>query len=458
MEAITNIPDPGTKKRVVIIGGGFAGLQIAKKIDSKYYQVVMIDKVNYYQFQPLFYQVATGGLEPSSIAYPLRKTFQGRKDFHVRTCLAKWVIPEEKILQTSIGIITYDYLVIATGCDTNYFGNDVLKDTTYPLKSISESLLARNRILLSLEKALSVRSEEKMTELMTFVIVGGGATGVELAGALAEMKKTVLPKDYPELDFDRMEIHLVDASPRLLFGMSEEASQTAADTLKKRGVIIHQDIPVKDYQRPFVELANGDKLRSRNVFWVGGVKANSLEGMKPESYNRGRLVVDDYNVVTGYNDIFAIGDTCVLTSEEYPKGHPQVAQVALQMAKNLAKNLNNEAKGKSEREKFVYSDRGSLATIGRNAAVADIWKLHFGGMVAWWLWLWVHILSIVGLKNKIAVFLDWVWSYLTYDASLRLFIRPRMNRMYEDIERRERDYPYPDVKPVEQKVQEKTVL
>lgn len=440
MEAIVNIPERGLRKRIVIIGGGFGGLEIARRVDSKYFQVVLIDKVNYYQFQPLMYQVATAGLEPSSIAYPHRKTFQKKEDFHVRTCLAKSVIPEAKILETSIGSVDYDYLVIATGCDTNYFGNDSLKETTYALKSISESLLARNRILLSFEKALTARTENKVRELLNFVIVGGGATGVELAGALADMKKTVLPKDYPELDFDKMEIHLVDASPRLLSGMSETASAKAAETLTKRGVIIHQDVLVKSYDRPYVELATGERLCSQNVFWVGGVKPNSLDGLGEQAYNRGRIVVDEYNRVAGHTDIFALGDTCLLISEHSPKGHPQVAQVALQMAKTLSKNLNKEMKGKTEWKKFVYSDRGSLATIGRNAAVADIWKLHFGGTIAWWLWLWVHILSIVGMKNKISVFIDWVWSYITYDVSLRLLIRPKMNRMYDDLERREREY------------------
>ena len=431
MEAITNIPDKGSKKRIVIIGGGFAGLQMCKKLDSKYFQIVLIDKVNYYQFQPLMYQVATGGLEPSSIAYPLRKTLQNKKNFHFRTCLAKRVLPEEKLLETSIGSLSYDYLIIATGCDTDYFGNDSLKETTYALKSISESLLARNRILFSLEKALSVRSDETLEELMSFVIVGGGATGVELAGALADMKKTVLPKDYPELDFNRMHIHLVDASPRLLSGMSEESSAKATETLKKRGVVLHQNILVENYEIPFVELNTGERIRSRNVFWVGGIKANSLAGLSNESYKKGRIVVDEYNAVSGYDGIYAIGDTCLLISEHSPKGHPQVAQVALQMAKTLTKNLNNEGKGIAEKEKFVYNDKGSLATIGRNAAVADIWKLHFGGMVAWWLWLWVHILSIVGMKNKVSVFVDWLWSYITYDVSLRLLIRPKPDRMYE---------------------------
>lgn len=430
MGTIANIPDNGNKKRVVIIGGGFAGLQMAKKIDNKLYQVILIDKVNYYQFQPLMYQVATAGLEPSSISYPLRKNFQGQKNFHVRTCEAKSVDSSQNILYTSIGSIKFDYLVIATGCDTNYFGNDQLKDTTFALKSVSEAILMRNRILMSFEQALSISSEDELKETLTFVIVGGGATGVELAGALADMKKTILPKDYPDLDFSKMEIHLVDASPRLLFAMSENASENASETLKKRGVIIHQDVAVNKYENNIVEIANGNKIVSKNVFWVGGVKANSLAGLNEDAYNRGRLVVDEFNRVKGYDNIFSLGDTCIQLTDATPKGHPQLAQVAMQMAKNLAKNLNNKAKGKTEFKKFVYSDRGSLATIGRNAAVADLGSFEFSGIIAWWLWLLVHILSIVGMKNKVSVFLDWVWSYLNYDVSLRLLVIPKFNKMY----------------------------
>lgn len=439
MESIINIPDPESRKRLVIIGGGFAGIQLAKKLNSKYFQLILLDKVNYHQFQPLFYQVATAGLEPSSIAYPHRKTFQKRQDFHIRTCLVKQICPDDNIIETSIGSLSYDYLVVATGCDTNYFGNDNLKDNTYALKSISESILARNRILLSFEKALSVRSEEKLKELLTFVIVGGGATGVELAGALADMKRSVLPRDYPELDFSKMEIHLIDASSRVLSGMSETASAKAGKTLKNRGVILHQGVRVKDYHNPIVELASGEQLHSRNVFWVGGVIGNSIKGFKEDLYIKGRIVVDDYNQVPGYTNIYAIGDISLHITDDRPRGHPQVAQVAIQMAKNLAKNLNNEAKGKTTKQKFVYKDKGSLATIGRNAAVADLWKLHFGGFLAWWLWLLVHILSIVGMKNRISIFLNWVWSYFTYDASLRLFIRPKKNHMYDLIDKREQD-------------------
>lgn len=431
MSYIANIPEANDLERVVIVGGGFAGLELAKKIDKSRYQVVLIDKNNYYQFQPLFYQVATGGLEPSSISYPHRKNFQKNKNFHFRMCEAQLVVPEDKILKTDIGDISYDYLVVSTGCDTNYFGNESLKESTFPLKSVSESLLLRNRILLSFEEALNTSDEEELKEILSFVIVGGGATGVELAGALADMKKSILPKDYPEIDFDKMEIHLIDASPRLLFAMSEKASHNAAKTLLERGVNIYQDTFVTSYTQPYVSTNTGLSIRSRNVFWVAGVKPNSLRGMDETAYNRGRLLVNEYNQVEGYESIFALGDTALLLSDKTLKGHPQVAQVALQMAKRLAKNLNNKTKGKGW-EKFEYVDKGSLATIGRNAAVADLGKFRFGGWFAWWLWLWVHILSIVGMRNKVSVFIDWVWSYLNYDVSLRLFIRPKFNKMYKE--------------------------
>lgn len=431
MSQITKIPDAGTKKRLVIIGGGFAGLELAKKINKDYYQVILIDKNNYYQFQPLFYQVATAGLEPSSISYPHRKNFQKNKNFHFRMCEAQSVDPVNKLVKTNIGDITYDYLVISTGCDTNYFGNDSLKEDTFALKSVSESLLLRNRILLSFEEALSAKDDDELKEILSFVIVGGGATGVELAGALADMKKSILPKDYPEIDFEKMDIHLVDASPRLLFAMSENASERAADTLRNRGVIIHQGVSMKSYSKPCVEMSNGTRINTRNVIWVAGVKPNSLDGLNEVAYNRGRLAINEFNQVQGYNDVFAIGDTALLISEDRPRGHPQVAQVALQMAKSLAKNLNNNIKGK-DWTGFSYVDKGSLATIGRNAAVADLGKFRFGGWFAWWLWLWVHILSIVGMRNRVSVFIDWVWSYLNYDVSLRLFIRPKFNKMYKD--------------------------
>jgi NADH dehydrogenase len=434
MDLRINIPDSGALKRVVIVGGGFAGLQIAKKLDNKIYQIVLIDKNNYHQFQPLMYQVATGGLEPGSISYPHRKIFRNKENLYIRMCKARSVVPQRKVVVTNLGEISYDYLVIATGCDTNFFGNESLKETTFPLKSVSESILMRNRLFLTFEEALNIQDEQDLSDKLTFVVVGGGATGVELSGTLAEMRKNILPKDYPGLDINKVQIHLVDGSPRLLFGMSEKASENAAKELRKRGVIIHHEVFVTSYEDNLVRMSNGKELRSANVLWVAGVTPNSLAGMDESSYFRNRLLVDDYNQVKGYEDIFAIGDTALLISDKSPKGHPQVAQVALQMAKRLAKNLNNKAVNKPL-EKFEYVDKGSLATIGKNAAVADLGKFKFSGVVAWWLWLFVHIMTIIGMRNKVAVFIDWIWNYLNYGVSLRLFIRPKESKIYkEDFE------------------------
>lgn len=434
MKLKINIPDAGKQKRVVIIGGGFAGLQLAKKLDNKQYQIVLIDKNNYHQFQPLMYQVATGGLEPGSISYPHRKIFHKKKNLYIRMCNARSVVPQRKVVVTNLGEIAYDYLVVATGCDTNFFGNDSLRETTFPLKSVSESILMRNRLFLSFEEALSIQDEQELSDKLTFIIVGGGATGVELSGTLAEMRQSILPKDYPGLNIDKVQIHLVDGSPRLLFGMSENASRNAAKELAKRGVIIHHEVFVTSYEDNIVKMSDGKELRSANVFWVAGVTPNSLAGMDESSYFRNRLQVNEYNQVKGYEDIFAIGDTALLISDKSPKGHPQVAQVALQMAKRLAKNLNNKGKNKAF-EKFEYVDKGSLATIGKNAAVADLGRFKFSGVVAWWLWLFVHIMTIIGMRNKVAVFIDWVWNYLNYGVSLRLFIRPKESKIYrEDME------------------------
>lgn len=430
MKRIANIPDKCELKRVVIIGGGFAGYNFAKKINKKKYQVVLIDKVNYYQFQPLMYQVATAGLEPSSISYPHRKSFQKQRHFHFRTCEALKVEPSRNVVDTTIGEICYDYLVIATGCDTNYFGNDEFKCSTFALKSISESLLMRNRILLSFEQAINTDSEEELEKMLTFVIVGGGATGVELSGALAEMKKTILPKDYPDLDAEKMKIYLIDSSPRLLSAMSEYASAKTAEVLITRGVIIRNG-KVVSYKDDVIKMEEGEELRSQNVFWVGGVKPNSIAGLQDDAYVKGRLQVDEFNRVKGYSDIFCIGDTALMISDKYPKGHPQVAQPALQMSANLAENMNKTVKSNAGWKKFNYKNRGSLATIGRNSAVADLGKFRFSGQIAWWLWLLIHILSIIGMKNKLFVFIDWAWNYVTYDVSLRLLIFPRLSSIYK---------------------------
>lgn len=429
-QIIDNIPEIKACKRIVIIGGGFAGLQLVKKLKSRYYQIVLLDKVNYHQFQPLMYQVATAGLEPSSISYPYRKTFQKKTDFHFRMCEAIKVIPEENLVETTIGKIYFDYLIIATGCRPNYFGNDSLQASTFSLKSVSDSLLMRNKILLSLEQALSITNEYDLRKTLNFVIVGGGATGIELAGALADMRRTTLPKDYPELDFSKMEIHLIDASPRLLYNMSEKASANTAKALEKRGIIIHQAEAVKSYRNSCIEMNSGEKIYSNNVLWAAGIQANSLQGLKENAYEKGRIKVDKYNRVEEYENIFCLGDTALMVTEKHPKGHPQLAQPAIQMAKNLAKNLNRQMEGKEFTE-FHYKDKGNLATIGRNSAVADLGRFKFSGVIAWWLWLWIHILSIVGMKNKLFVFINWAWSYFTYDASLRLLILPKFSKIYK---------------------------
>ncbi|GHU89630.1 NADH dehydrogenase [Bacteroidia bacterium] len=425
MEKMVNIPEKAGKKRVVIVGAGFGGLKLAGKLNPEYFDVILLDKNNYHQFQPLFYQVAIAGLEPSSIAYPLRKNFQKKHHVHFRMCEVIGVFPENQSVETNEGSVDYDYLVIATGCDTNFFGNQSLKNTTITLKSVSEALYARNRILQSFEDAASTNNEELLKKRLTFVIVGGGATGVELAGALADMRNHILPKDYPEIDFSKMQIHLVDASPRLLLAMSEEASVKATETLEDRGVKIYQNVFVTSYEDGVVSISDGTRLVSDNVLWVAGIVGDKLSGFSQDSYTKSnRLIVNRYCEVKGFNDIFAIGDIAYMETEAYPKGHPQVAQGALQMAVNLATNLELKEFGHNP-SPFKYVDKGSMATIGRNAAVADIIHFHFSGAPAWWLWLVVHLYTIMGIKNKLFIFLDWAWSYFTYDISLRLLIRPK---------------------------------
>jgi NADH:ubiquinone reductase (H+-translocating) len=425
MEEIKNIPHSGKQKRVVIIGGGFAGLKLARKLNKKIFQVILIDRFNYHQFQPLLYQVATAGLEPSSIVFPYRKVFQKTSSFHFRLCSATRVIPEEHILETDIGYISYDYLVIATGCDTNFFGNGMLRDNAMTLKSIPEALYIRNHILHSFESALTTHNDAEVDELLHFVIVGGGPTGVELAGALAEMRKYVLPKDYPELDNSRMKVTIIDAASNLLGSMSEKASRNALRFMKKLSVNVITDCTVKGYDGSVVELGNGEKIKSANAFWVAGISGNSLNGIPEKAHTRGyRIEVDSFNRVKDDRCIFAIGDTCLMTEDKFPKGHPQVAQVAIQQARLLASNLEKEIKGRPMKP-FHYNDKGSMATVGRNLAVVDLHFIHIGGLPAWMIWLFVHLMAIVGVKNRIFIFLNWMWSYFTLDQSLRLLISTR---------------------------------
>lgn len=419
-----DIPNKGNRKRIIIVGGGFGGLKLARKLKSSRYQVVLIDKNNYHLFQPLLYQVATAGIEPSSISFPFRKIFKGRKDFHIRLCSAKRVIPEKNLLETSIGSIEYDYLIIATGCNVNYFGNDKLAQSTMSLKTTSEALFDRNKILESFELALNAKEHEDIISLMTFVIVGGGPTGIELAGALAEMRNYILPKDFPDLDISHMRIILIDNGKRLLSTFSESSSAETKRALGKKGVEIMLETRVMDYQDNELTLNNTASIFSDNVFWVGGVTANSIAGFPETLYGHGnRILVDPYNRVKGYDHIFAIGDTALMQLDDYPQGHPQVVQPALQQANNLISNLKLWDKGKNPRP-FRYKEKGSMATIGKNQAVVELPKLHFSGFPAWIVWLFVHLMSILGIKNKIFVFLNWVWSYFTNDPTLRLIIKP----------------------------------
>ncbi|WP_455674675.1 NAD(P)/FAD-dependent oxidoreductase [Phocaeicola sp.] len=422
---ITNIPNPGKKKRIVIVGGGFGGLKIARKLKGQPFQVVLLDKNNYHLFQPLLYQVATAGIEPSAISFPFRKIFKGYPDFHIRICEVQQVVPAEKRIETSIGSLDYDYLVIATGCYTNYFGNNKMALRTMSLKTTAEALHNRNQVLESFEKALNTPDAGKRKQLMTFAIVGGGATGIELAGALAEMRKFILPHDYPDLDLSLMRIILIDGASRLLSAFSAQSSEEVKKYLTNLGVELLLDEQVKSYENGILGLSSGSTLATENVYWVAGVKANSLAGFPTESYGPGnRLKVNAYNQVEGFTNIFAIGDTALMLSEQYPKGHPQVVQPAIQQAMNVVKNLKHLEHGQPLIP-FKYNNKGSMATIGRNKAVVELPKIRFGGFPAWAVWLFIHLMSIVGVKNRLFIFVDWMWSYFTYDPSLRLIIKPQ---------------------------------
>lgn len=419
MNYISNIPDKKTKKRVVIVGGGFAGLTIAQKLDGNKYQVVLIDKHNNHQFQPLLYQVATSGIEPSGISFPFRKIFQKFQDFHFRMGEAISVDKAANLLETSIGVVEYDYLIIAMGCDTNYYGNNKLKDITLALKSTSDALYMRNYLLQNLENAMNTSDPELRKELLTFVIVGGGPTGVEMSGALAEMKKFVFPKDYPELSFDEMSISLINGADRLLATFSPELSVKTEKHLKDLNVQVVNNVFVTDYKDSCLFFSDGTSLKSKNVIWVAGITPNKIAGLDAASIHKsGRIITDRYSLVKGEENVFAIGDIAFI---EETQGNPQVAQVAMQQAETLVENLND---GFAKKKAFAYHDKGSMATIGRNAAIAEIGKYKFSGFMAWFIWCFIHLRSIFGPKNKLIVFINWVWNYFTYDQSLRLIIKP----------------------------------
>lgn len=414
-----NLPANG-KKRIIIVGAGFAGLKLARKLAKSDYQVVVIDKRNFHQFQPLFYQVASSGIEPSSISFPIRKVFHKHHNLHFRNTELKQIITAENKILTTVGELSYDKLIIATGVNTNYFGNKNIEENSISMKSTAEAINLRNRILGSFETAILTDDKDEQTHLLSMVIVGGGPTGVELSGAIAELKNYVLPKDYPELDFSRMKIRLYEAGPRLLAGMDEKSSVKAKQFLEELGVDVHLNTMIKNYDGETIELNDGTRIKSNNFIWTAGVSGNRINGLKDEYYTRGnRLVVDRTNKIIGTENIYAIGDISWMKTERYATGHPQVAQVALQQAQRLYTNLTNK-----KEQPFEYKDKGSMATIGRNMAVVDLPGLRFSGFFAWVLWLFVHLMAIVGVKNRFFIFVNWAQSYISRDQSLRILIRP----------------------------------
>lgn len=422
-----NIPEVD-QPRVVIVGGGFAGIEIAKGLKNADYQVVMLDRNNYHTFIPLLYQVATAGLEASSIAYPIRKVFKGQKNFHFRMGEMLGIHPQEQKILTDIGRINYDYLVLAHGSRANFFGNEEIKKNCLGLKSVNQALNLRSFILKNFEESLLTNNPKRQQALMNFVIVGGGPTGVELAGALGELKHKVLPRDYPELDLSKMNIILMEGMDRLLPAMSPKSSNKAEKYIREFDVHLYKNTFVQSFDGENVIYKQKDEeehtLPAFTLIWAAGVKGRESHGLNAESFGKGnRLLVDRYNKVQGYENIYAIGDVALMETEKYPNGHPQLAPVAVQQARLLAQNFKAQSNGK-EAQPFEYYHKGAMATIGRNRAVADLPNMQLGGIMAWLVWMLVHLLMLVGFRNKVVVFFDWVWNYFSYDRGIRL-ISPR---------------------------------
>jgi NADH dehydrogenase len=422
-----NIPDLNVP-RIVIIGGGFGGINLAMALKHAPVQVVMFDKHNYHTFQPLLYQVATGGLEPDSIAFPLRKMFKRQQNFYFRMAEVKQVDPKAHTISTSIGEISYDYLVLATGSKTNFFGQKDVEQLSHGMKNIPEALDLRSLILQNFEKAVLTADLDERNALMNFVVVGAGPTGVETAGALAELKRHILPKDYPELDLRRMQIHLVEAGDRLLASMRSASSDNAQKALEEMGVNIWLKTKVTGFDGQHVNFEGGKQLEATTLIWSAGVMGNVPEGLS-EAIGRGnRIEVDQFNRVKGLHKVFAIGDVALMRTEEFPAGHPGVAQVAIQQGKLVARNIMSLIYQR-ELQAFKYWDKGSMATIGRNKAVAEVKRMNMKGLLAWLMWMAVHLFFLAGFRNRLVVFINWFWSYMTYDKGTRLIIRPFKGRL-----------------------------
>ncbi len=415
--------------KIVIAGAGFGGLRLARKLNGLAgFEVVLIDKFNYHQFQPLFYQVATAGLDASNISFPLRKVFQNSKNVKVRLASIQEIKLEQKQIVTNEEIISYDKLVLALGADTNFFGNSQLAANAFPMKSTVEALNLRNSLLQNFERAHTITDEEELKNFMNIVVVGGGPTGVEVSGALAEMKRDVLPKDFPELNFRLMNIYLLEGTSKTLGTMSEKSSAQSRKYLEKLGVTVLTNTMVKDYDGKKITLGDGKTIPSNTVIWAAGIKGNIPNGIDKELIVKGnRIKTDRHSKVLGSQDLYVIGDLAYMETPKYPTGHPQVASVAIQQADLLVTNLKLQERKLRENKliEFEYRDKGSMATVGRNLAVVDIPKprLHFGGLLAWLIWMSLHLMLILGVKNRLFVFMNWMYNYFTYDQNLRLIFK-----------------------------------
>lgn len=422
-EISPNLPDIG-KPRVVIIGGGFGGLELAKRLRNTDVQVVLVDKNNYHTFQPLLYQVATSAMEPPTIASPFREIFHNQSNLFFRMAEVFKINSIQHFLDTSIGVISFDYVVIASGARTNFFGLEDIKRNAIDMKGVPEAVNLKNLILKRFEQALLTDNKKRKERLMNIVIVGGGPTGVELAGAFGELKKDIFPRDYPELNIDQMQIYIIDMQDRLFKTLSEQASRFAEQSLKKLKVNIELNVKVESYDGEILKLSNGKQLYSKIVIWAAGVMGNEIQGLDSKQFtSSNRLKADRFNRVEGCEDIFAIGDTAAMVSEQFPKGHPMLAPVAIQQATMLAKNFKRLLM-KQEMKPFVYKDYGVMATVGRNRAVVELKFLKSHGAAAWLIWVLFHLMSLVGFRNRVVAFINWLWDYIRYDRAARLIVDP----------------------------------
>ena len=415
------------KKKVIVIGGGFAGIQLVRRLDQNLFDVLLIDKINHHQFQPLFYQVAASQIEPSNISFPLRNIFKDYENVQIRLAEVLKIEEEKNLVITTIGEFNYDYLVVAIGCKTNFFGNENIEKNSFTLKTTFDAITVRNHILQTFEKIISASDQEKES-LFNIVIVGAGPTGVELAGSFAEIKNNILPKDYHKIDFKNLNIYLIEGSKNTLNNMSESSKIESNRYLTSMGVIIINETFVKDYDGETLILSNNTNIISKTVIWTAGVIGNKIEGLSNDKITVGnRIKVDRINKIVESNNIFAIGDIAYMTTPKYPKGHPQVANVAINQAKLLSKNLKNIVLNKSTSE-YEYKDLGSMATIGKHKAVVDLPYLHFKGYFAWLIWMFLHLMLVLSVKNKLIIFINWAWNYITKDTSLGLIFNYEKNK------------------------------